>query len=83
MQKNDANFQLMMSYQDSQELPNDENRSKWIVLNSAHFVLIDGGENPHSPGRWHLVVPVEYRSTLLNEVHNGRYSEQLAEYTTL
>ena len=89
MQKNDADFQLMMSYLDSQELPDDEKRSKWIVLNSAHFELIDGvlhRENPHSPGRWCLVVPVEYRSTLLKEVHNGRYSGHLAEkrvYDTL
>ena len=63
--------------------PEDEKIAQKIVLESCHFDLLDDvlhHENPHSPGKWCVAVPMMLRKHLLSEdAHNGLLAGHLAK----
>ena len=82
LQRQDPELIPMIQYLEEKKLPEEDQHSKRIVLESPHFELVKGvlyRENPHSPGKWCVVVPKNHRHTLLHEAHNGRFSGYLAE----
>ena len=85
-QQNDFDMAAMITYLKSGTLPDDEKRSRQIVLESKQFELVDDvlyHENPVSPGRWCLVVPKIFWTKLLAQAHQGgRFTGHLSERKT-
>ena len=77
-----AELKGMYWYLSDGTLPEEEKLARKIVLESRHFDLLDGilhHENPHSPGKWCLAVPVSLRSALLADAHGGLFAGHLGE----
>ena len=77
-----AELKGMYLYLSDGTLPEEEKLARKIVLESRHFDLLDGilhHENPHSPGKWCLAVPVSLRSALLADAHGGLFAGHLGE----
>ena len=80
LQMEDVDLQPYMKYHSHGLLSEDQNVARNIVLESQHYVMIDGvNENPNQPGRWCIVVPKKLHSQLLNEAHAGCFGGHLSE----
>lgn len=82
MQKFCEELKPMFLYLADGTLPEDEKIARKVVLESCHFDLLDDvlhHENPHSPGKWCVAVPMMLRPDLLEDAHNGLLAGHLAE----
>ena len=80
-QLEDADMAAMIAYLQDGTLPDEEKSSRRIILEGKQFDVVDGilyHENPTLPGRWCIVAPKKFRSTLLEEAHRGRFAGHLA-----
>ena len=80
-QMEDSDMSAMITYLQDGTLPEDQNKSRRIVLESKQFEVVEGvlyHENSAFPGRWCLVVPEKFRVTLLEEAHRGHFAGHLA-----
>ena len=74
LQKSDSTLGDMFMYLLKGILPAEDKAACKVILESRHFDLLDGvlyHENPHTPGRWCLVVPSDLRVSLLEDAHSG------------
>ena len=82
LQQSCAELKCMYWYLADGTLPEEEKLARKIVLEGHHFDILDGilhHENPHSPGKWCLAVPVSLRTVLLEDAHGGLFAGHLGE----
>ena len=82
LQQSCAELKHVYLYLSNGTLPEEERLARKAVLESRHFDLLDGvlhHENPHSPGKWCLAVPVSLRLPLLEDAHGGLFAGHLGE----
>ena len=79
----------MIDYLKNGKLPENEPQAKKLVMEHSQHDLIDDilhHENPANHGSWHVVVPAELQSELLQEAYRGKFAGHFAEkriYETL
>lgn len=81
-QYRDQDFRSLIDYLKDGILPGDDKEAKKVVLVSKCCDMIDGilhHENPNFPGRWCMAIPRGRRHELIQEAHDGRFSEHFAE----
>ena len=82
LQQSCAELKCMYWYLTDGTLPEEEKLARKTVLEGRHFDILDGvlhHENPHSPGKWCLAVPVSLRVALLEDAHGGLFAGHLGE----
>lgn len=74
---------MLMYLENSTVLPGEVNSARKVIVDSKHFCCIDGVLYRDTGSSRCCVVPEEFRQTLLEEAHAGRFAGHLAEKKVL